>query len=51
MNDRQYKTGELLKRFTPYFRPYRKILATDLFCAALTTICELVLPYNEVYYQ
>ena len=44
MNDRQYKTGELLKRFAPYFRPYRKILATDLFCAALTTICELVLP-------
>ena len=44
MNDRQYKTKELLGRFAPYFKPYRKTLATDLFCAALTTVCELVLP-------
>ncbi len=44
MNDRQYKTKELLRRFIPYFGPYRKTLVTDLFCAALTTICELVLP-------
>ena len=44
MNDRQYKTKELIKRFIPYFRPYRKTLVTDLCCAALTTICELVLP-------
>ena len=44
MNNRQYKTSELLKRFSPYFRPYKKILFIDLFCAALTTVCELVLP-------
>ena len=44
MNNRQYKTKELLKRFIPYFKPYRKTLFFDLFCAALTTICELVLP-------
>ncbi len=44
MNNRQYKTKELLGRFAPYFKPYRKTLATDLFCAALTTVCELVLP-------
>lgn len=44
MNNRQYKTKELLKRFLPYFRPYRKTLFIDLFCAALTTVCELVLP-------
>ena len=44
MDNRQYKTGELLKRFFPYFRPYRKTLFFDLFCAALTTVCELVLP-------
>ena len=28
----------------PYFRPYYKTLFTDLFCAALTTICEIILP-------
>lgn len=44
MDNRQYKTKELLKRFIPYFKPYRKTLFFDLFCAALTTICELVLP-------
>lgn len=44
MDNRQYKTKELLKRFVPYFRPYRKTLLFDLFCAALTTVCELVLP-------
>ena len=44
MNVRDYKTKELWSRFTPYFRKYYKTLATDLFCAALTTLCELVLP-------
>lgn len=38
------KTSVLLKRFLPYYRPYAKIMAMDLFCAALTTVCELVLP-------
>lgn len=44
MEQRQYTTGELLKRFVPYFKKYRRTLAMDLFCAALTTVCELVLP-------
>jgi len=44
MNAREYKTKELWSRFTPYFRKYYGTLATDLFCAALTTLCELVLP-------
>ena len=44
MNNREYRTKELMKRFIPYFMPYRKTLFMDLFCAALTTICELVLP-------
>lgn len=44
MDNRQYETKELLKRFAPYFKPYRKTLFVDLFCAALTTVCELVLP-------
>ena len=34
----------LIRRFLPYYKPYRRILATDLTCAALTTVCELVLP-------
>ena len=38
------KTGMLLKRFIPYYRKYVWIMALDLFCAALTTVCELVLP-------
>ena len=38
------KNFQLIKRFAPYFKKYRWILIMDLFCAALTTICELVLP-------
>lgn len=41
---RTRSTGELLRRFAPYFRPYWPILVFDLFCAALTTVCELALP-------
>lgn len=47
MNDdtgRTRSTGELLRRFTPYFKPYLGVLLLDLFCAALTTVCELALP-------
>ena len=44
MNAKEYKTKELWGRFTPYFRKYYGTLARDLFCAALTTVCELVLP-------
>ena len=38
------KTSTLIKRFAPYYRKYLGIMGMDLFCAALTTICELVLP-------
>lgn len=34
----------LIKRFLPYYKKYRLVLFLDLFCAALTTVCELVLP-------
>lgn len=34
----------LIRRFLPYVKPYKHIVAFDLFCAALTTVCELVLP-------
>lgn len=44
MEQKQYTSKELLRRFAPYFKKYRKTLFLDLFCAALTTVCELVLP-------
>lgn len=44
MKTKEYTTKTLLKRFSPYYKPYTKIMVTDLFCAALTTICELILP-------
>lgn len=37
-------TKYLLKRFYPYFKPYLHILVFDLFCASLTSVCDLVLP-------
>lgn len=40
----QQKNKGLIRRFMPYYRPYLGILALDLFCAALTTVCEIVLP-------
>lgn len=44
MEQKEYTSKELLQRFIPYFKKYRGTLCMDLFCAALTTICELVLP-------
>jgi len=38
------ETLRLFKSFLPYFRPYLPVLLLDLFCAALTTVCDLVLP-------
>ena len=34
----------LLKRFLPYYGKYKKEIAFDLFCALLTTGCEIVFP-------
>lgn len=33
-----------MKRFLPYYTNHKGVLAMDLFCASLTTLCELVLP-------
>ncbi|MFT4106212.1 MAG: ABC transporter ATP-binding protein [Lacrimispora sp.] len=44
MKEKEMKTGTLLKRFVPYYKKYTKIMVMDLFCASLTTICEMVLP-------
>lgn len=38
------KNKGLIRRFVPYYKPYAGVLAFDLFCASLTTVCELVLP-------
>ena len=38
------KTSTLVRRFLPYFKKYKGIVAFDLLCASLTTVCELVLP-------
>ncbi len=38
------RTSTLIKRFLPYFKRYKGTVAFDLMCAALTTVCELVLP-------
>lgn len=37
-------TFQLIRRFMPYFKKYTPILIFDLFCATLTTVCELVFP-------
>ncbi len=44
MEARRYTSKELFRRFAPYYKKYRVTLVMDLFCAALTTVCELVLP-------
>ena len=44
MEQRKRKTSELIGRFAPYYKRYISIMVMDLFCASLTTICEMVLP-------
>ena len=38
------KSAGLFRRFWPYLRKYRHIMLLDLVCAALTTLCDMVLP-------
>ncbi len=42
----EQKTGKAgyLRRFLPYYRHYLPTLILDLFCAVLTTLCDIVLP-------
>lgn len=42
--EKQYSTRELLKRFMPYLMKHKGILFFDLFCASLTTLCDIALP-------
>ena len=43
-DQRKTSTAKLLKRFLPYYKLHIKTLIFDLFCASLTTVCELALP-------
>ena len=38
------KLGHLMHRFLPYYGKYKKEMAFDLFCALMTTVCEVVFP-------
>lgn len=44
MSERKYTSRQLINRFLPYYKRHLRVLCMDLFCAALTTICEIVLP-------
>ena len=39
MKQKKNKNVGLIGKFLPYYKPYCGIMAFDLFCAALTTIC------------
>ena len=38
------KKAGAFKRFIPYYKRHKWVMMLDLFCASLTTLCELVLP-------
>ena len=44
MSQSKMPLRHLLKRFLPYYGKYKKEIALDLFCALLTTGCEIVFP-------
>ena len=45
MNQKNKKSNsKLLRRFLPYYKKHLPVMIFDLLCAALTTLCELVLP-------
>ena len=44
MKKKTYSNKYLIKRFLPYYRPYKKILTVDLISASLTTVSGLLLP-------
>ena len=39
-----YRSAALFRRFLPYLQKYRHLLYLDLFFAALTTLCDIILP-------
>ena len=43
-NERKTGNGALMRRFMPYLAKYKGVLCFDLLCAALTTLCDIILP-------
>ena len=43
-NQRHTSAVQLLRRFWPYEKKYWRTMVFDLLCAALTCLCDLVLP-------
>ena len=41
---RTYSSSQLIRRYYPYLKKYKKLLILDLFFASLTTLCDIVLP-------
>ena len=41
---RHTSSGALIRRFLPYLAKYKMTLFIDLFCAAMTTLCDIILP-------
>ena len=41
---KEKKQKGLLRKFLPYYRRHLPVMISDLLCAGLTTLCELVLP-------
>ena len=44
MKKKEKKNGGILRKFLPYYKRHLPVMIFDLICAALTTVCELVLP-------
>ena len=44
MSQARMPLRHLLKRFLPYYGKYKKEIALDLFCALMTTGCEIIFP-------
>ncbi len=49
MQEEKNKQGRLsswglMKRFLPYMARYKGVMVFDLFCASMTTLCDIVLP-------
>ena len=42
--DQKVSSAKIFASFLPYYKPYIGVMIMDLLCAALTTVCELVLP-------
>lgn len=44
MKEKKKSRASNLRRFLPYYKRYAGVMAKDMLCASLTTICELLLP-------